>query len=389
VAEVISDDLTKTYCPLPFKAVFVESMGVSPCCYVVRQPVSINQWSDNPRLKGLQTMLLQGDTPPPCRICMQAEKDYGHSLRMEAMRDYDNKIFTELDIDNIDYRASNICNFKCRSCGPAFSHGINQEVLKNPELKQYYVISNENKTVSIGPENQTWIEDNIQRIRRFMFTGGEPTFIPEVKNMLAKILTTGHTQAQILITSNCSWTDDFWKELTEKCSNLHWTASIDATEDDAGIIRWGSDWQRISANLQWLAENAQSLDINTVISNLNVLRLKPLLSYVRNLQYKSRTPTGKHGDQGCRHQFHVCDGGDHLDATNWPPDMKPMVLNYLRDCLNLDLDQEQQSTIVSLITRIEAKSFNKDQWDQTKHFNTTLDLIRGQDHTQLLEPRYQ
>lgn len=389
VVEFIKDELKNTYCPLPFKAVFVESMGVSPCCYIVRQPVGLDKWPANNRLKEFQDMLLQGDTPPPCNICKRAEQDYGHSLRLEAVKDYEGKIFTELDIDNIDYRASNICNFKCRSCGPAFSHGINQEVLKYPELKQYYVISNDAKTMSIVSENQTWIENNVHRIRRFMFTGGEPTFIPEVKHMLSKVLESGHTQAQILITSNCSWTDDFWRDLTESCPNLHWTASIDGTDTDASIIRWGSEWARIATNLEWLSEHAQSLDINSVISHLNVLRLKPLLRFVRQLQYRSRGPTGKHGNQGCRHQFHVCDNGDHLDATNWPPDMKPKVLDYLEDCLSLDLDQEQRSTLESLMTRIQNKTFDQAQWDRTRHFNATLDRVRSQDHTSLLEPRYQ
>jgi hypothetical protein len=372
------------YCPLPFRHAFVDSTGVSACCNTKRYPVSLADWPDHPELKKLQQEFLSGVVPAQCQPCVIQERTQGRSLRSDSNKDYNNEFIKETCIDFIDYRSSNICNFKCRSCTPMFSHGIAQEARSNTELIQFYGAQSqsETKTVSVTDDNSGWIINNLSQIKRLMFTGGEPTAIPSIKKIVEEIVK-HHRHVQVLITSNASFVDTFWYDITNQIDNLHWTLSIDAVGSAAEIVRHGTDWSVVSRNIKWLSRNANSLDVNTVVSNLNLLQLSPLLKFVRKMQKNSISPLGKHGDIGCRHQFFVCQRPYYLAADNWPIYLQTQVIDYLTQCLELDLDTEQSDMIKGLLAQIKTTNFDPDLWQRGQQFNLKLDQIRQQNHTTL------
>ena len=384
------------YCVLPFRHAFVDSVGVSACCNTRRYPVSLEQWAHNPNLKALQQELLSGSIPMQCETCEQQELTQGRSLRTDSNNDYGNQIFTDTRISFIDYRSSNICNFKCRSCSPIFSHGIAQEVKANRELLPFHQLLDnktvsamlDSKTMSVTDDNQQWIIDNLDQIDRLLFTGGEPTMIPGIKNIIQEVVQRHRNRIQLLITTNASFTDSFWYELTKSVPNLHWTVSIDAVGAAAEIVRHGTKWHIVESNVRWLAQNATSLNINTVVTNLNVFQLQPLLKFAKTMNMFSIPPMGRHGDVGCRHQFSVCNRPYYLSADNWPDDLKTQAVEYLTDCLALDLDNEQHSMVTGLRAQIASAQFDLDLWERTQQYNSTLDTIRSEDYTALYTPNY-
>ena len=215
-----------------------------------------------------------------------------------------------------------------------------------------------------------------------MFTGGEPTVIPGVRELVKKIKQ-DHKDIMVMITSNASFQDDFWFEITKQLPNLHWTVSIDAVGDSAKIVRHGSDWTVIERNVAWLAQYANSLDINSVVSNLTVFGLKPLLEFGRRMQKLSITPVGRHGDLGCRHQFFVCQRPYWLSADNLSEELQPQAVNYLKSCLLLDLDDEQRNMLTGLIIQIKSAKFDQTLWKRTQDYNRQLDQIRNENHLTL------
>jgi hypothetical protein len=374
--------MTEWYCPLPFRHAFVDSTGIAACCQTPRYSTTLAEWADHPELKQLQQELLSGNTPKVCKGCVQQEQTQGRSLRTDAIQDYNNQVFTDTQITFVDYRSSNICNFKCRTCEPAFSNGIAQEVKTHESLAEFYRPTN-NKVSQVTDVNSQWIMSNLSRIKRLMFTGGEPTVIPEVKLILKQIQDNPPEDIQILITSNASFTDKFWYDLTESCTNLHWTLSIDAVGSAAEIIRHGTRWPIIEHNMDWMSRHSRSLDVNTVVSELNVFQLGPLLKFVRQAQLNSRVPTGRQGDLGLRHQFSVGNS-----AVNWPDTQRQLLIDYLEDCLQLDLDPEQQNMVSGLITQLNLHQFDQSLWDRKHRLNTALDHIRSEQHNVLFQPAY-
>jgi organic radical activating enzyme len=374
--------MSEWYCPLPFKHAFVDSTGISACCQTPRYQTTLDEWPVHPELIKLQQKFLNSEIPTVCRGCIEQEKTLGRSLRTDANQDYHNQIFDTTQISFIDYRSSNICNFKCRTCTPAFSNGISQEAKKHTELLKFYHPTEE-KVVTVTDANSVWIMSNLSQIKRLMFTGGEPTVMPNVKEILKKILADQINDIQILITSNASFTDNFWYELTESCNNLHWTLSIDAISSSAELVRHGTRWSVVEKNLAWMAKHSHSLDVNTVVSELNVFQLKPLLKLIRQEQINSRAPNGKQGDLGLRHQFFITG-----DAINWPKEQQTLLIEYLESCLELDLDSEQQDMIHGLLARLKNHKFDQKNWDQKHKLNTALDLIRSEQHQTLFQPAH-
>lgn len=372
------------YCPLPFRHAYIDSTGVAACCQTPRYQVSLDKWSTHPELLKLQKELLNGNTPKACQSCARQESAYGTSLRTDSNRDYNDQVFTDTKLDFIDFRSMNICNFKCRSCNPVFSHGITQEINNYPELQKFFGLQPTGKTLSVTDANIDWIMRNLGSLKRIMFTGGEPTVIPRVRELVEKIKH-DHKDIMVMITSNASFQDDFWFEITEQLPNLHWTVSIDAVGAAAEIVRHGSDWSVIERNVAWLAKHAQSLDINSVVSNLTVFAIKPLLEFGRCMQLRSITPSGRHGDLGCRHQFFVCQRPYHLAADNLSPELLPLAVDYLQSCLTLNLDDEQRNMLTGLIAQVSSATFDTKLWASSQLYNQTLDQIRHENHLTLYE----
>lgn len=374
--------MSKWYCPLPFRHAYIDSTGIAACCQTPRYQVSLDEWPTHPELLKLQQELLNGNISKACQGCAQQESKFGTSLRTDSNRDYNNQVFTDTKLDFIDFRSVNICNFKCRSCNPVFSHGITQEINKYPALQKFLGPPPTSKTVSVTDVNIDWIMRNLGSLKRIMFTGGEPTVIPGVRELIKKIKQ-DHKDVMIMITSNASFQDDFWFEITEQLPNLHWTVSIDAVGPAAEIVRHGSDWTVIDRNVTWLAQHAQSLDINSVVSNLTVFGMKPLLEFGRRMQHLSITPSGRHGDLGCRHQFFVCQRPYHLAADNLSEELLPLAVDYLESCLSLDLDDEQRNMLTGLIGQINSAKFDSTLWESSQSYNQILNQIRHENHLTL------
>jgi len=376
--------MSEWYCPLPFRHAYIDSTGISPCCQISRSPVSLDNWHTTPKLLEIQQDLLNNRRPADCHMCAANEQAYGTSLRTYANQDYNNQVFTDTKIDFVDFRSINICNFKCRSCAPVFSHGITQEVNHHPELGKFFWQVPANKTAAVTDTNIDWIMHNLGSLKKIMLTGGEPTVIPGVRDLISKIKQ-DHQEISVLITSNASFQDDFWFEITEQLPHLHWTVSIDAVGAAARIVRHGTDWAVVERNVTWLAGNAASLNINSVVSNLSVFGLRPLLEFGTRMQKIGRTSNTRQGWYGIRHQFHVSQRPDHLSADNFTAELQGRAATYLESCLELSLDDEQKNTVTGLIKQIKSAQFDSELWAKSQRYNQILNQIRNENHLSLFE----
>jgi molybdenum cofactor biosynthesis enzyme MoaA len=370
------------YCVAPFRQIYIDSSGISPCCRISRQKITLTEWPDSTFLKELQQQTLTKQWPDICSSCHVEEKLYNTSLRIQSNADYKQK-YTDTNIDFVDYRSENLCNFRCRSCEPQFSHLIAKELHDNPNILSKFFPIGQKKHVTVDDTNYQWIIDNLGQIKRLMFTGGEPTVIPQVKIILQKILENRHQDLLIMITTNGSFKDNFWYDLTEKISNLHWTLSVDAIGPAASIVRDGSDWTQIEYNAHWLAKNSKSFMVNSVISNLSLFQLWPLLDFIKNLKQQSN------GTNGCDHRFHIIGGEkNHLAVQNLNAKLKTQAIDYLTQCRSQSWEPNTVNMLDGLFEQITKSEFNKSQWKKTQKYNQELDRLRGQDHTQLFVAQY-
>ena len=367
------------YCPLPFRHVFLESRGVKPCCsYTEIYRGSIQDWLASDELQNLQQEIIKGTVPAGCKSCIDGERRDGTSTRLGALKDYPDLIVTDTDIDYIDYRASNVCNFRCRSCNPYFSYRIAQEAKENIQLNKFYPIPDK-KFASTTEYDKKWIIDHLPNIKRLMFTGGEPTRIQEVKEIIKIVMEKQYNHVNIQMITNGSFTDPFWFEVTKNYPRIHWTVSIDAVGKFAEIIRDGTDWSLVESNTKILFDISPSVNVGTVITNLNINHLDRLFDYVNELSRQF-----SHRQNGRTQFIEICNWPQHMNPYNWPDDKKMQLLQYLDSINQHNLQENQKQTVQNLIEQLAKKSFDQALWDKSIAYNTILDKIRDQDHTQLL-----
>jgi len=368
-----------TYCPLPFRHVFIEPRGIKPCCsFIETQDMSAAEWLVSDRLKQLQDNILLGEVDPGCRDCVNNELKTGTSTRLGALKDYDGRRFDQTQIDYIDYRGSNICNFRCRSCEPYFSNGIAQDVRRSMFLQTVHQVPPEKTAKADDP---MWIMQNLPNIRRLMFTGGEPTVMPGVREIIQAVRDRG-TDTEIIMITNGSFRDSYWIDLAREMPNLNFTVSIDAVGPAAAIIRHGSDWSVIESNIRELAQHGHSVNFSTVITRLNLFQLVPLLTFAKNIRDGYDRPNG-------RTQFiQICSHPAFLSPLNWPDGLREKAIEYLSSVLTWEDHLPTRSVIINLIDAIKTHVYDLAQWNQGERYNQELDLMRGEDHHGLYDPAW-
>lgn len=371
-----------TWCPLPFRHVFIEPRGVKPCCsYTNMFSGTVEQWLSSSELNDLQRSMRENQIPNGCKYCIEGEQRDGTSTRLSAINDYGTISDHNTVIDYVDYRSNNICNFRCRSCDPFYSNGIAQEARRFPELQKFYPIPN-GKIAPTQTQDKQWILDNLGSIKKLMFTGGEPTRIPEVREIIECIRHSGNTDISIMITSNASFTDPYWFDITASMPNIHWTLSVDSVGTAAEIIRDGTDWSTVNDTVERMFDLASSVNIGTVVTNLNLMQLDLLFMWANNLKDKYACRAN-----GRTHFIEICNWPRYLSPYNWSNERRDTVILFLETLNNQPGLQEKQQQIAStLLTNIQNIQPNPELWAQFESYNKTLDNIRNQDHHVLLNP---
>ena len=184
-----------------------------------------------------------------------------------------------------------------------------------------------------------------------------------------------------MITSNASFTDPYWFEISEQMPNIHWTLSVDGVGQAAEIIRDGTDWSVISSTVERLFDTAPSVNIGTVVTNLNLTQLDRLFSWANDLRERYA-----HRPNGRTQLIEICNWPRHLNPYNWPDHRRQDILDFLHGLgARADLQPKQQLIINTLLSNITNSVFDADLWSKSESYNNMLDRIRNQDHSWLLD----
>ena len=129
-----------TKCILPWTHLHVwPNHNVFPCCITnykvgsTKTDTMEDIWN-NDEMKNIRKQMLDGEKPKACATCYKAE-EYGqvsqrYTMNKELAKEYHRIVDTKpdgsldkMDLAYWDFRFSNVCNLKCRSCGPQLSTG--------------------------------------------------------------------------------------------------------------------------------------------------------------------------------------------------------------------------------------------------------------------------
>lgn len=254
------------FCSLPWIGIHAWPDGsVFPCCmYDFSVPLgninkeNIEDLVNNDEYKKLRQQLLNGDKPAGCMRCYKLEESGIETLRKTSATTYiqyqenilKSQQLTVGEIKYLDVRFSNICNFKCRTCGPELSSKWGTEIplLKNEPDPGIIQIPRE--------KFWTFYEQALETADEIVFAGGEALMQEEHYAVLQKLIELEKFDTTLMYTTNLSTLKykqfdlfDIWR----KFSNVQIYASLDASGERAEYIRKGTVWKNIVENRKKIA----------------------------------------------------------------------------------------------------------------------------------------
>jgi radical SAM protein with 4Fe4S-binding SPASM domain len=261
-------------CAVPWMHLAFEPSGkIVPCCLTSHHNYfagdlnkeSIEEiWNGEP-MKALRKEMIEGREPKICSTCFDRERVTGESARTFHEKEFKNVIkiipeitkpdgsVTEMKLRYWDFRFSNLCNMKCRSCGPRFSSAW------VPDAKKLGWINEQDKVWNIeqvdDKTNYDFLKDQVQYVQKVYFAGGEPLLMPEhwqildmlVENKKFDVKISYNTNA-LTLTHGKKSALDYWKLWDDKKVEV-WP-SIDEIGERAELIRSGTVWSKVEENLK-------------------------------------------------------------------------------------------------------------------------------------------
>lgn len=275
---------------------------------------------NHPTIVDLRRSMLAGEKHELCKLCWDEEALGLKSKRIGHRDLYPNtlnKILESEDksgvidtknfpLEYMDLRLGNLCNLKCRSCGPGDSslwvedlYHQGQKEFKMFGMPNAFEIENVNGVIKINSEQfqyynseqfKIFIEKALPTVTRIYFTGGEPLLNKKhyeildycIENDLAK---------NILLEYNTNGTT-LNKNLLNQWSHFHNVQicfSVDAMGELAHYIRYPSKWKIIEKNMRQVDEcelNNITCHTNFTASILNIKHLPEMTEWFYEQNWK-------------------------------------------------------------------------------------------------------
>ena len=304
----------KHFCVLPWVHFHAWPDGkVMPCCIAdsnmpvgeIRADETIIQMMNSEPYKEMRVAMMKDEPVAACKRCYDLElmgewtMRQSHNMRrgleyVEYISDVtnDDGSLKEFQMKYMDIRFSNICNMKCRSCGPSCSSLWSAEFLENrgKEVFDEYFPKNNGKIVINNNDDMTLmakLKPYLDDVTEVYFAGGEIIITPEhyecldywVENDLCD-------QVELTYTTNFSTLSykksidlmEYWKKFPQ----LKIWASLDAHGKVAECIRSGTDWDRIVRNIREVKEQVPhaQFQITPTISIWNIFDFPDFWDYM-------------------------------------------------------------------------------------------------------------
>ena len=307
----------KHYCPIPFNHLAIRPNGkVFPCCNFrwEETPEDMdlgydNLFFDHPFMKKIRKDLLEDKPVEGCSRCYESEQHTGKSMRTDYIRIADKLGLSkkeEPELTYIDLALSNVCNNKCRMCGPELSTNWYSDAKKLGIEIPRGLLEHKNDLK----------EYNLSNLRLIKLIGGEP--LMEQEKFIEILERCTLENLSVLITTNTTiQPNKKLLSLLEKCHRVKWNLSIDAYGPLNDFLRKGSKWDEIDRNVDWFKEtfSEEFVSIDSVASIYNINVLHHLIDYAKSKSIPQR--------------YVMCDGPNWMHPRNLPSKVKLKVKEIL------------------------------------------------------------
>ena len=190
---------------------------------------------------------------------------YRKELRSVPLELYDDK--KNFQLHHVDMRWSNACNLACVYCGPTYSSRWAAELGVGPNLDK-------------GAKDATkaYVFENAHQLKNVYLAGGEPLLMNENVEFL-RLLLEVNPVVNLRINTNLCVLDTKIFDLVCEFENVHWTVSVESTEQQFEYIRYGADWTVFSRHLERIQGYNHKISFNMLWFILNATEIFSTIDY--------------------------------------------------------------------------------------------------------------
>jgi len=287
------------------------------CHHVGAHKIPLDELKNNPSAlhntiekKMRRKEMREGKRPKECDYCWRIEdntQEYSDRVWKSAANwsQVDKElIFNSDPMDDIypryvEVSFSNVCNFKCSYCGPAFSSKWTEEIKSKGPYKLYQTHYNSIKESEVSFPNREdnpyieafwkWFPEAVKHMYTFRITGGEPLLSKHTFKVIDYLLENPQPDLHFAINSNACPPGNLWETFVKKIKQLEDTKSIkyfslyasaESFGKHAEYSRDGMDWDLFSKNLRYFLDNTNTSEL-MLMSAVNILGLPSLTTYLR------------------------------------------------------------------------------------------------------------
>jgi len=376
---------SKSFCLAPWVSTCVMPSGkLTPCC--VWEGVSninfqeFDNWINSEYLQNVRKRMYQGEKIKECNICWQDE-----SVGKKSLRQIYNQEFAKFSIrDNInknwqvtnsicalDLKLGNLCNLKCVMCNPSSSSQLFTEYNTNKAKFN----SLENYSIDFLEKDFSWpLTDDFKKflnkfqsqIKWIKFTGGEPTIIPHILDVLDN--TNCVSDVIVTLTTNGTKLDQNFIDKIKKFHTVWLTVSLEGIQEHNDQIRFLSHWEEIERNILSVCNLPNVyFSINHVLQCFSVSTLIPLLTWCD--QHNLELNIGKLS----RPEYLSLDAVDTNTIDKFAQALK--ALNLIRN----------QNIVNEVLGYLQTYKYSPDLEQQRHEYLQLIDSIRSTKTDQIID----
>jgi hypothetical protein len=237
-------------------------------------PVTLERHWNSDHMRSVRRRMLAGETLPECDVCnsrllnTSVYRDYFWHLFRHKLED----VYASTDVDGAttmqpiswDYRFSNLCNFKCRTCGDMLSSAWESEQRQHNMInwdnpKNNWMQPAVRKEISAFQDSQIEAEfaEAVEqhRVEEVYWVGGEPLMYEQHWRYMQRIVELGDGErVYARYNTNLSRIDfrgvNLYRDILDHVRDWQICASIDGTGVIGEYIRTGLDYQLFQQNFE-------------------------------------------------------------------------------------------------------------------------------------------
>ena len=255
--------------------------------------------------KQQRRMMLNGIRPKECQYCWNVEDLGGDHISDRHLKSHDTWARPHLNAiaksdwqDNVNPRYvevsfSNVCNFKCSYCSPAFSSKWTEEIAQygayptSDRFNNFDWLQQQDKMPipnrEVNPYVDAfwkWFPDLYKTLEVFRITGGEPLMTKDTFKVLDYINDNPNPNLELSINSNACVPNELFDKYIEKMKRITGEGKIGRTRLYTSVDTWGPQAEYIRNGLnynQWY-DNVQRVLKELPLTKVTVMCTTNLLS---------------------------------------------------------------------------------------------------------------